>query len=201
MLTKICNDILPTHAKLFKEQQHSNDKCTLCGNSETSVHLIQCKAESRTKWQRQLMTKLWKKFDKHKTDHKLKETMCMVIADWMENNTVDIYKFPQKYHDAMITQENIGWSHMFAGHISQEWIKLYKESRNTNTNENQQDQSYLWGASVVEVLLSEFVRLWEIRNEEVHGKTKERNETLQKKKLTIETKRLNSLKDDARSGD
>ena len=32
-------------------------------------------------------------------------------------------------------------------------------------------------------------------------KTKERNETLQKKKLTIETKRLNSLKDDARPGD
>ena len=91
MLIKICNDILPTHAKLFKEQQHSDDKCTLCRNSETSVHLIQCKAELRTKWQRQLMTKLWKKFDKHKTDHKLKETMCMVIADWMENNSVDIY--------------------------------------------------------------------------------------------------------------
>ena len=49
-------------------------------------------------------------------------------------------------------------------------------------------------------MLSEFVRLWEIRNEEVHGKTKERNETLQKKKLTIETKRLNSMKDEARPG-
>ena len=134
VLTKICNDILPTHTKLFKEQQHNDDKCTLCGNSETSVYLIQCKAESRTKWQRQLMTKLWKKLNKHKTDHKLKETLCMVIIDSMENNTVEINKFPRKYHDAMITQENIGWSHMFAGHISQEWIKLYKESRCTNTN-------------------------------------------------------------------
>ena len=50
-------------------------------------------------------------------------------------------------------------------------------------------------------MLSEFVRLWEIRNEEVHEKTKERNETLRKKKLTIETKRLNSLKDDVQPGD
>ena len=95
-----------------------------------------------------------------------------------KKNTVEINKLPQKYHDAMITQENIGWSHKFAGHISQEWIKLYKESRHTNTNKNQYNQSYLWGASVVKVLLSEFVRLWEIRNEEAHGKTKERNETL-----------------------
>ena len=88
VLTKICNNIFPTHAKLFKEQQRSNDKCTLCGNSGTSVHLIQCKAELRTKWQRHFMTKLWKKLDKLKTDHKLKETLCMVIVDWMENNTV-----------------------------------------------------------------------------------------------------------------
>ena len=119
----------------------------------------------------------------------------------MENNTVEINKFPQINNDAMITQENIGWSYMFAGQISQEWIKLYKESRSINTNNNQYNQSYLWGASVVKVLLSEFVRLWEIRNEEVHGKTKERNETMQKKKLTIETKRLNSLKDDAQPDD
>ena len=90
---------------------------------------------------------------------------------------------------------------MFSGNISQEWIKLHKESKLTNNSKNQQDQSYLWGVSLVEVLLSEFVRLWEIRNREVHGETKERNETLQKKKLTIETKRLNLLKDDARPGD
>ena len=75
------------------------------------------------------MTKLRKRLDKHKANHELKETICMVIADWMENNKVDINKFPQKYHDAMITQENIGWFHMFAGHISQEWIKLHKESK------------------------------------------------------------------------
>ena len=147
------------------------------------------------------MTKIRKKLDKHKTNNELKETICMVIADWMKNNKVEITKYPQKYHDAMITQENIGWSHMFAGHISQEWIKLHKESKLKNNTKNQQDQLYLWGASLVEVLLSEFVQLWELRNQEVHGATKERNETLQKKKLTIETKRLNSLKDDARPGD
>ena len=90
---------------------------------------------------------------------------------------------------------------MFAGHISQEWIKLFEESGRENTNKKQHDQSYLWGASVVKVMLSEFVCLWEMRNEEVHRKTKERNETLQKKKLTVETKRLNSMKDETRPGD
>ena len=67
-----------------------------------------------------VMSKLWKKLNNLKTDHELKETLCSVIANWMENNKVDINKFPQKYHDALISQEIIGWSHIFAGHISQE---------------------------------------------------------------------------------
>ena len=75
VLTKICNDILPTHAKLFQEHQNSDDKCILCGNRETSTHMIQCKAASRNKWRQQLMTKIRKKLDKHNTNHKLKETI------------------------------------------------------------------------------------------------------------------------------
>ena len=90
MLTKTCNDLLPNHAKLYKEKQHSDDKCTLwCQNFR-------------------------KKMNKLKTDQELKETLCIVIADWMENNKVEIIKFLEKYNDAMITQENIGWSHMIA---------------------------------------------------------------------------------------
>ena len=103
------------------------------------------------------MTKLREKLDKLNTAFELQETLCSVIANWMENNKVDINKYPQKYHNALITQENIGWSHMFAGHISQEWIKLFEESVCANTNKNQQSQSYLWGASVVKVILSELI--------------------------------------------
>ena len=69
-----------------------------------------------------------------------------------------------------------------------------------NTNKNQHNQPYLWGASVVEIILSEFVCLWEIRNKEVHGKRKKRKEILRKKKLTIETKSLKSMKNEARPG-
>ena len=57
----------------------------------------------------------------------------------------------------MITQENIGWSHMFAEHISQEWIKLYEESICANTKKNQHSHLYLLGALIVEVILAEFI--------------------------------------------
>ena len=50
VLTKICNNQLPTDIKLVKENQHSDKKCTLCSNSETSTHLIQCKSELKLSW-------------------------------------------------------------------------------------------------------------------------------------------------------
>ena len=58
---------------------------------------------------------------------------------------------------------------------------------------------YLWGNTRVNFsLYPTFIWLWEIKNKEIHGKTKERNETMWKKKLTIETKQLNSIRNKVR---
>jgi hypothetical protein len=46
-----------------------------------------------------------------------------------------------------------------------------------------------------------FIKLWEQRNEEVHGKTIEQQETTRKTKLSIDARKLNNLKDKARSLD
>ena len=36
-------------------------------------------------------------------------------------------------------------------------------------------ETYILGASVVEVSIKSFIELWEQRNEEVHGKTEEKH--------------------------
>ena len=100
------------------------------------------------------MTKVRNKLDKLNTEFELQETLCSAIATWVEDNKVVINKYPQKHHNALITQENIRWSHIFTEDISQEWIKLYEESDCNNTQNNKQRHSYLWGASVMEVILS-----------------------------------------------
>jgi hypothetical protein len=46
-----------------------------------------------------------------------------------------------------------------------------------------------------------FIKLWEQRNEEVHGKTTEQQETTRKTKLSIDARKLNNLKDKARPVD
>jgi hypothetical protein len=111
------------------------------------------------------------------------------IAEWLETATVDRANYPVKCHKAIQSQRRIGWRHIFAGKLAQEWLYLQEESTNTTTGRKR--DSYIRGASIVQILLSQYIALWELRNEEVHGKTKEHQYRTRKERLKIEASRLN----------
>jgi hypothetical protein len=50
---------------------------------------------------------------------------------------------------------------------------------------------YIWGASIVEILLGKIIDLWKIRNDEVHGITEEIQEKRRKHRLFDKVKNLN----------
>ena len=60
---------------------------------------------------------------------------------------------------------------------------------------------YIWGASIVEILLGKIIDLWKIRNDEVHGITKEIQEKRRKHRLVDKVKNLNEQKNKARPAD
>jgi hypothetical protein len=97
------------------------------------------------------------------------------------------------------SQERIGWRHFFAGKITQEWLTLQADT--TNKTVGKKRDCYVWGASIAKITLRYFIKLWEQRNEEVHGKTTEQQVTTRKTKLSIDARKLNSLKDKARPVD
>ena len=60
----------------------------------------------------------------------------------------------------------------------------------------------MWGASIVELLLNQYISLWELRNEEVHRKTAEKQEHIRKTNLSETVCKLNNnQKDQARPSD
>jgi hypothetical protein len=108
------------------------------------------------------------------------------LCDWMEHGRVDISKFPQKFDTALKSQERIGWRHIFSGKLSQQWLRLqgdvHLEDGNIRTD-------YLWGASIVVVILLKFMEVWELRNCEVHVKTEEVQEHRKKFRLSGKSER------------
>jgi hypothetical protein len=93
----------------------------------------------------------------------------------------------------------IGLLYLVYHKMSQEWLQLQEQS--TKVLIGSKRLSYVWGASIIKLLLKQFINLWELRNEEVHGKTAEKQEHLRKIKLSETVRRLNDQKEQARPSD
>ena len=199
LLTKVCNDLLPTAVTLHKMQYQNNDTCVMCNQRETRDHIMLCRSPSRIKWKRKLIGSMRKRLEYLETEFEIGEAMCRAVAEWLETGTVDETKYPPRYTQAITTQNMIGWRHLFGGKLSQEWLILQEESKRKTKGHKR--SSFVWGASIIEVILSHFIELWELRNEEVHGKTEEQQERTRKAKLMTEVRRLNSLRTKARPSD
>ena len=93
----------------------------------------------------------------------LTEALSSAIAEWLEKGEVSISNLPIRFANAIISKE-------LDGDIS----LLEKYPRNGYKKRD----CYVWGASVAKTTLTYFIKLWEIRNEEVHGKPVEQQEKL-----------------------
>ena len=60
---------------------------------------------------------------------------------------------------------------------------------------------YIWGASIVETCLRMMIELWEMRNEEVHGKEAASIEQKRKERAAITVRELHKLEEQSRPSD
>ena len=125
------------------------------------------------------------------------KSMLCAIYEWFETGHVPLYKYTEKLHYKIWSQGAIGRRQCFNGSISmQHWLELHG---NTKTSLGKFQINYIGEASIVdtkvakensqdiirtslnELILGEhqletclrmMIELWDIRNEDIHGKDK-----------------------------
>ena len=170
LLTKICNDLLPTAYVLKRQQFHNKDSCPLCGAQETTQHLFQCQHPRRIKWKRKFISDLRKLLKHMHTQLQLTETLCQAITCWLDSKPIEISDYPQAHQDAVAAQTLIGWPQLFQGKLSQSW-EIIQGNHRSKSGVNR--PSYLWAANIVTLILQHSIILWEERNEQFHGTNEE----------------------------
>ena len=61
--------------------------------------------------------------------------------------------------------------------------------------------NYIWGASIVETCLRMMLELWELRNDEIHGKEEAAIEHKRKERVAMTVRQLHKLEEHARPSD
>jgi len=197
LTTKICNDLLPVATRLSQWQLQSNSECCLCGAPETSSHMFLCNDPSRIRWRIKFIKAIRDRLQQLKTDPGLLDVFCSCVSDWFEDKKVSCDKYDSRYHPAIITQNNIGWFHIFTGHITQEWEKLQDQFSQSHKIQN----AITWSTTLVEVCLRFSIHLWEQRNQDAHGNNAKDKKRILLDKLRVEILHLKGLSRQIRTSD
>ena len=93
-------------------------------------------------------------------------SLCCALPEWFGRGHVPLYKYPEEFHKAIWNQGAIDWKKIQWKHI----LSLARVPRKYKKILGQVQMDYIWGASIVETCFQVMIDLWEMRNEEVHGK-------------------------------
>ena len=179
-LIKLVHGILPTNAKLHRDD-HIRNRCPCCRNAkEDWTHILSCDAPSRSKWRRNMIQAVDIKCESLKTHPELRALLITSLQRWMhwltENHDekFEVHlptNTPTSMAQLIAKQNAIGWQHILLGRFCTDWSKIQEAHYATmiNTKEGKQRSGQRWQHSIIGKVWTQWFILWEMRNQDLHG--------------------------------
>jgi hypothetical protein len=198
-LTKVIHECLPTMERLNKFDS-GKQMCPGCGVCrETRDHIVKCQSESCQKW-RETFFKAIKDFhDKEETSPLLRNLWNESMQDWiaMNDEEHEFQASPILFHNdvrAVIRQQNlIGWRQLIKGRFSNEWSKLqvdhYARMRSRRGTPDKRS-GHRWQIKLIRLIWKEWMKLWKLRNEELHGRNAAEKARLERRAVELELREV-----------
>ena len=120
------------------------DKCCLCSAQETSEHMLRCNHNTRMQWRWRTIKAMQGSMTKHNVEERIINLFCSYITDWLDSGSAGPSKHGYRYNQSIVTQNLIGWRHVFMGKLSQEWLTLQTHATDNHGNKR---SNYIWVAS------------------------------------------------------
>jgi hypothetical protein len=195
-VVKHLHAISPTGHIAHRNNTHMPHDCPACAHpEEDNMHLLTCTHESRISWRADTIAAI---------ACYVPETSDPYLLDFLRDGLTRMHRklddinptqYPEKYHQLISQQTRIGWDHLYRGRWSTEWAT---SQHNYEKNKNQTAQyknSTRWLVGLGRILIDRWLKLWQLRNEQRHGKDASRLTELHAQKLYSELHDLYSYKD------
>jgi hypothetical protein len=200
-ITKLCNNLLPTARWANRYDSLTTDHCLHCGEPEDRDHILQCTFAPRCLWRNDLFVHLRATHASNECDPRLLNILIDGLHAWFQTQSMDKSSYPRSYHKLIREQTDIGWRHLFNGHMSTQWrikqdwyIRRMKIHTCTNTGAG-------WSLRTLTTLWQDFFILWKARNKAIHGHDATSQQLARKRKLHLEVSFLHDNRDQVLSCD
>ena len=95
--------------------------------------------------------------EKFNTDFILSGAIDDSITQWLDTGKVQSGNFTPGMRYGIDAQNNIGYINLFCGKLSIHWLEIF-DKRTSDSSGKHQDSS-LWGASILEVIIGQYIKL------------------------------------------
>ena len=159
-ICKLSNGILPLNHLLHRQHRSPSPLCPTCKlQVETKHHIFQCPGYKP--WQTTFLSKLNGTLTALATIPVLREFILLNVRGYFQNRAPQYPASSMPILVGLKAQSALGWDQFFRGRITcyfQDIQDQFSPTRNAN-----------WTASLVRVLWTGFLNLWELRNAALHG--------------------------------
>jgi hypothetical protein len=194
-ITKLCNDLLPTARWAHRYDTLTTEHCLHCGEPEDLDHILKCTFAPRRLWRNNLLTHLREAHNSNECNPYLLDILIDGLDSWFTNRTIDPARYPVRYGSLIQEQTEIGWRHIFNGHLTTQWrikqdqyIRRQKIHTLQNTGAN-------WSLRTLTIVWRDFFIVWQSRNEAIHGHDTTSQQLARKRKLRLEIGFLHDNRD------
>ena len=145
---------------------------------ETRDHIIRCSHMERSSWRDKFRKKIDEFHTKENTSPLLQHLWREAMALWLTTETPDIQLSTNLFAAEVahvITQQNaIGWQQVFNGRFAITWSSVQEEFLATRatiagTGKHRKQTGQQWQHRLILEIWKQWIELWKIRNERVHG--------------------------------
>jgi hypothetical protein len=138
--------------------------CPACPEPvESYAHVYQC--PSRQEWRKKFLVGLRKKLRALNTELGLSE---LIYAGAKSAVTGVAPRFSSELRTIAAAQEAIGWTHLFKGRISKQWIA--RQRTHIGDNSTKKKNAMNWATQVIDYFYTQWFKVWDERNLDRHGK-------------------------------
>ena len=138
--------------------------CPVCEELvENDAHVCMC--PNRREWWQKFLAGLRRKLTSLDTELGLQELIYAGIKSALTGFEPN---FPAELHNIAAAQEAIGWTHLFLGQISKQWVA--RQRVHIGANATKKKNAMNWATQVIDYFYTQWFKVWDQRNLERHGK-------------------------------
>ena len=171
-IVKHLHAISPTGHIAHRNDPHLPHECPACSSPlEDNTHVITCSHASRLPWRQTTI---------HKITHYARAKSDPILLDILRDGLTRFHRtlpllspadYPPRYSQLIVSQNSIGWDQLYRGRWSIQWTMQqdqYLERKQDGQDPRQGPSAWLIGLG--RLLIDQWLQLWQLRNEQRHGK-------------------------------